>query len=108
MGQLDKMAGRSFWLSWLAANSVVWIIGFGLAQGFARILFAQDSWIQMALEKADYIWIAPQDSLVGAAAYGLIAGAVIGFSQSLVLGQRLSQETGRWGLATTGSIVETS
>jgi hypothetical protein len=90
----------NIWLGWISANAMVWVIGFGLAQTYARLLYPGDSYLRQVLEGARYIWTRPLDSPVATANYGLMLGAVIGLGQWLVLRRRLDIKW-QWWLAAT-------
>jgi hypothetical protein len=90
----------NIWLAWIAANAAGWAVGFGLAQMYSRVLYANDSFIQRVLEGASYIWTRPLDSPLATANYGLMLGAAIGLSQWLVLRRRFDLKW-HWWLAAT-------
>jgi len=90
----------NIWLGWIAANAAFWALGFGLAQIYARALYANDSYIRQILEQASYIWTRPLGSVVGTTNYGLMLGAAIGLGQWIVLRRRFDIEW-LWWLAAT-------
>jgi hypothetical protein len=90
----------NIWLGWIAANAAFWALGFGLAQIYARALYADDSFIRQTLAGASYIWTRPLGSVIGATNYGLMLGTAIGLGQWIVLRRRFDIEW-LWWLAAT-------
>lgn len=90
----------NYWLAWISVNAIAWAVGFGLAQIYARVLYPDDSYIQLILGEVNYIWTRPLDSPIGSANYGLTMGAVIGLGQWYVLRRRLDIRW-QWWLAAT-------
>jgi hypothetical protein len=106
MGQVFQRPPRTLWPEWIGANSLAWLLGYGLAHAFARLLFWSDITIQLHLERANYIWARPTASPLGSIGYMLILGAIVGVAQGALLRRVFDIKLRDWvGATVLGFVV---